>query len=377
MPDPPRPLLSGVKLALPPKLLAISHIPQRLNSFLLPTTIDAAVYNDLQRVWYRDRCKVTEALAAGAARGHLQVVKFLWRWRAYRDGEAVLEAAAANGHLEVVRYLLPQHSIRAVGERALAAAAENNHVNVVRLLLTRSRQATIAEHYRISAVEKAAATGHLEIVSLLVERWEVGGGDVMRVNLALDKAMKKRDVQMAKLLLPKCESRGASKVLPDAIEGRYTELVRLLLPLCNAKGMGLAVRAAAASNQAELVGHTLAKCTSGGVVPAAEMVAVQEGFLAAVGRGYIQVVKMMVDSCIEYVHEALLLAVARSRPAMVEILLTACNARYLHYVNRAGLITAATRGNVEMTRLIATKSDDITVGGALEQLGTAVSSDVL
>jgi len=30
-----------------------------------------------------------------------------------------------------------------------------------------------------------------------------------------------------------------------------------------------------------------------------------------------------------------------------------------------------------MTWLIATKSDDITVGGALEQLGTAVSSDVL
>ncbi|EGZ18363.1 hypothetical protein PHYSODRAFT_261393 [Phytophthora sojae] len=45
------PLLLLLQFALPPHIQAIPHVAQLINDFALPSTIDAAVYNDLQRVF--------------------------------------------------------------------------------------------------------------------------------------------------------------------------------------------------------------------------------------------------------------------------------------------------------------------------------------
>ncbi|KAG3176857.1 hypothetical protein PC128_g17099 [Phytophthora cactorum] len=98
------PLLRSVFRCLPVDLQAIPHIPQCVNGFLMPETIDAAVYNDLQagtRVWLLYSSQVegfsAEAFVGAAANGHLDV--FIWLYENYRRlGHPIDEMVAAAGH---------------------------------------------------------------------------------------------------------------------------------------------------------------------------------------------------------------------------------------------------------------------------------------
>lgn len=69
----PPPLLS-VSAAVPDDIQAVPHLFQSINSFLLPRTIDAAVYSDLHGVvaTFGDGLPVTSrAMDGAAARGRL------------------------------------------------------------------------------------------------------------------------------------------------------------------------------------------------------------------------------------------------------------------------------------------------------------------
>ncbi|ETM97918.1 hypothetical protein PPTG_19918 [Phytophthora nicotianae INRA-310] len=57
------PPLLLVKLALPPKLQGLHHVLQVISGFVIPNTIDGAVYNNLQRI-IRAGSISTEAKAA-------------------------------------------------------------------------------------------------------------------------------------------------------------------------------------------------------------------------------------------------------------------------------------------------------------------------
>ncbi|KAG3112366.1 hypothetical protein PI124_g8427 [Phytophthora idaei] len=132
------PLLTSVFRCLSVDLQAIPHIPQCVNAFLMPETIDAAVYNDLQagtRVWLLYSSQVegysAEAFVGAAANGHLDV--FIWLYENYRGlGHPIDEMVAAAGHgrLQVEKSIviwLPFLDC----DLALRAAAAGGHLAVV------------------------------------------------------------------------------------------------------------------------------------------------------------------------------------------------------------------------------------------------------
>ncbi|KAE8986439.1 hypothetical protein PF005_g4473 [Phytophthora fragariae] len=74
------PLLLSVSRAVPEAIQAIPHLCQSISSFLLPLTVDSAVYNDLQRVLRTFGAFVpwtTRAMDGAAARGRLDIIQRL------------------------------------------------------------------------------------------------------------------------------------------------------------------------------------------------------------------------------------------------------------------------------------------------------------
>ncbi|KAL3665495.1 hypothetical protein V7S43_009530 [Phytophthora oleae] len=124
MADPP--LLSSISLVLPAKLQGISYITQSINQLLLPPTIDAAVYLDLQRVtkvFGASSIWTVDAMDGAAARGRLNIVKWLDKTRSEGCSSVAFAEAAAYGHLDVLRWLCKFHSSQCNPTEALVCAA--------------------------------------------------------------------------------------------------------------------------------------------------------------------------------------------------------------------------------------------------------------
>ncbi|ETL26503.1 hypothetical protein L916_19838, partial [Phytophthora nicotianae] len=230
------PPVVGVSRAMPDSIQGISHVPELISSYLLPHTIDAAVYNGLHRVIqvYGAYRPLTDAAMDGAAtRGRLSIVQWLSSGRR-RSGcsEAAFTGAASNGHLRVLKWLI-QYSPKeyhftqcltaAAGAGQLAvvqfqrsqrriydkippfiAAAANGHVDVLKAL-----GPWPFDIYR--AVNAAVANGQVSVVRYFVERRYCY--NVARGNAALMTTSKLGHCEMVEILLPKCNLAGARDVL--------------------------------------------------------------------------------------------------------------------------------------------------------------------
>ncbi|KAK1944131.1 hypothetical protein P3T76_004043 [Phytophthora citrophthora] len=132
------PLLSSLSLALPVKLMGMSSISQRINHFLLPPTIDAAVYLDLQRVvkvFEATRKWTVGAMDGAAARGHLKIVKHVDSTRSEGCSPAAFNGAAVNNRLDVLRWLCKWHSSKCnapeafvIHERIVSLVGHDGHL---------------------------------------------------------------------------------------------------------------------------------------------------------------------------------------------------------------------------------------------------------
>jgi len=108
------------------------------------------------------------AVASAAARGHLEIVKWLREQQSPPCpwDEWAVRSAAAHGHLEIVKWLREQQSPPCPwDESAVEVAAYNGHLEIVKWLREQRPPCPWDEW----AVEAAAAGGHLEIVKWLRE----------------------------------------------------------------------------------------------------------------------------------------------------------------------------------------------------------------
>ncbi len=80
------------------------------------------------------------------------------------DDSSAIQEAAASGHLKIVKLLLPVSTPKVRKSLALRLAAKNGHLEVVRLLLPVSDP----KSGKSSALQAAAEYGHLQIVKLLL-----------------------------------------------------------------------------------------------------------------------------------------------------------------------------------------------------------------
>eukprot|EP00644_Phytophthora_capsici_P018860 jgi/Phyca11/557593/estExt2_Genewise1Plus.C_PHYCAscaffold_1510002 len=162
------PLLLRVKSALSSKFEPFPHILELVNDLLLPRTIDAAVYNDLDCL-VKDYgaffpCTVG-AMDGAAARGRLDILQRLQLTRREGCSSAAFIGAAAHAHLEVLWWLGEFYSKLACPAEMVEAAAQNGHVRVVELLWRR-----LNDNELESAMETATKSGQNDVAVLLRSR---------------------------------------------------------------------------------------------------------------------------------------------------------------------------------------------------------------
>ncbi|EGZ07620.1 hypothetical protein PHYSODRAFT_464812, partial [Phytophthora sojae] len=120
-------------LVAPDQFQGLPHVLDLINTFLMPKTIDAAVYNDLQRVIrvYGDvRPWTVGAMDGAAARGRLDLLQWLRANRMEGCSAEAFKGAAANGHLDVLQWLYRAYPDLSDMARELATAARHGHAHV-------------------------------------------------------------------------------------------------------------------------------------------------------------------------------------------------------------------------------------------------------
>ncbi|KAE9299426.1 hypothetical protein PR003_g22998, partial [Phytophthora rubi] len=158
------PSLLLVQHAMPPAIQAIPHVAQHVSEFLLPTTIDAAVYNDLQRVlkaFEGSRPYTTGAMDGAAANGRLDILRRLHSERGEGCSSSAFIGAASNGHVEVLKWLYKFYRQLRQELQELTEATKHGHLDTVRFLLRSTR---LRRSDREQLLITAAANGHVAVV---------------------------------------------------------------------------------------------------------------------------------------------------------------------------------------------------------------------
>ncbi|KAG7387036.1 hypothetical protein PHYPSEUDO_014816 [Phytophthora pseudosyringae] len=155
---------SVLSSSLPPS----PRVVQLVNAFLLPKTIDAAVYSNLQRViraHHASRPCSPAAFDFAAAKGHLAILRCVHQNRRGRCSPTALARAAANGHRRVVKWLYKKYEKRGGldTDGASSAAARRGRAHVVKFLRRKSTSLGVG-----LALEAAAANNRLGAVKLLL-----------------------------------------------------------------------------------------------------------------------------------------------------------------------------------------------------------------
>ncbi|KAL3659000.1 hypothetical protein V7S43_015885 [Phytophthora oleae] len=227
------PHLTCISFVLPERIKALSHVVQSVNDFLIPTTIDAAVYNDCQyviRKYGAVRMWTTRAMDGAAERGRLDLVKWLSVVRNEGCTIAALDGAARNGHLKVVKWLY-NHYVGRCSSEAFNAAANNDHFEVVKWLCRRNRTQSDSEPYVVTyGVQAVAIAGDTNTLRTLLKEncsWYY-------VGKALEQAASKGLTEIVKLLLTvKLRQANVSCALRNAVAAEHIEVVKLLADLCS------------------------------------------------------------------------------------------------------------------------------------------------
>ncbi|CAM9635391.1 unnamed protein product [Scytosiphon promiscuus] len=131
----------------------------------------------------------TAAVDGAAAKGHLKVIRWLYRHRLEGGTTAAIDAAAANGHLHVLEWLTRHTPLRPSDEHepgkerrsilhlsAVDKAAANGHLGVVRWFHHRAMNGSAAakEDFTYRLMDEAASNGHLQVCRWLREHRSEG-----------------------------------------------------------------------------------------------------------------------------------------------------------------------------------------------------------
>ncbi|KAE8985112.1 hypothetical protein PR003_g23377 [Phytophthora rubi] len=405
------PSLLLVQHALPPAIQAIPHVAQHVSEFLLPTTMDAAVYNDQQRVlkaFEGFRPYTTGAMDGAAANGRLDILRRLHSERDEGCSSSAFIGAASNGHVEVLKWLYKFYPQLRQGLQELLElreATKHGHLDCVLFLL---RFTLLQRSDRGKLLVTAAANGHVAVARVFLR----GTIDAHRA-LAAAAA----NEGLTRLLLNTFDPY-AKKALEKAIEGGHIDTVELLvkavheiivksafretaavvgadtmrlilerIPLKD-KVLATVLQIAAENNKCDLVQVLLEKCPSmettgrnvgwgGSRITNPIHSAVAGAMFDAADTGRLDMLRILTKKSASYAGDTLCRAVNNDQWEVQKLLLEVCEAKYLKERRMAPSITsmleqAAADDDLEILQQIFTKCGEVDIGDAL---GTAVKND--
>ncbi|KAF1781532.1 Ankyrin repeat-containing domain [Phytophthora cactorum] len=351
------PVLLCVSLTLPPDLEAISHISELVNEYLLPNTIDSAVYNALQLVVQRfgvSRVWTVGAMDGAAARGRVVIMEWLHSSRS--EGCSALEP--------------PERQLTVICTRL--SGSSNTFHNFISISLFdccsrerayRNRKISTSTNALALLPGNTTANGRVEVLEFFIDNGY--NGNVAVTNASLKKAARFGHTAVIQLLLPECNvigvampslcgemgsnKRGGSvigevpvwkilvaKALQKAVESAHYELAKLLID--NFPGSDI---------------REPHWCLDG-VPPMYQFV---NFVLLSVSRiGCAAIVKALVDRFpFVSIRPALLLATENRQYEVVELLLHSSDSSILSTIGKA-VENAATCGDTKMAKLLVKRS---------------------
>ncbi|CAH0513797.1 unnamed protein product [Peronospora belbahrii] len=162
-----------------------------------------------------------------AARGRLDLVKWLSVTRSEGCTIAAIDGAARNGHLKMVKWLC-KHYVRRCSSNALNAAAENGHVEVVKWLCRHNRgRDPFALTYGVQAIARTGDTDALRAILRENCSWYY-------VGRALEDAASQGMTDIVKLLLTvNLRQSNVSRALNNAVVMKHIDIVKILADLCS------------------------------------------------------------------------------------------------------------------------------------------------
>ncbi|KAG6617205.1 Myosin light chain kinase-related [Phytophthora cinnamomi] len=241
----PPPLLLSVSRAMPEAIRAVPDLSHCINSFLLPRTVDAAVYNDLPGVLRSFEAFLPwtfRAMDGAAARGRLDIVQTLLDTRTEGCSTQAFVGAAANGHVAVLRKLKWNYPELFDLRDCVTAAAEHGNVEVLEGLKPWPCNLN-------RAVCAAAARGHVHVLeSFYRENRSLTflSGD------ALEDIGVRGTCAVVEFLFYESLARPAEMVSAAARNG-HIQVVALLWRKLNRDELESAMKVAAANDHADVV----------------------------------------------------------------------------------------------------------------------------
>ncbi|KAE8985690.1 hypothetical protein PR001_g22816 [Phytophthora rubi] len=390
------PTLLLVQHALPPAIQAIPHVAQHVSEFLLPTTIDAAVYNDLQRVlkaFEGFRPYTTGAMDGAAANGRLDILRRLHSERGEGCSSSAFIGAASNGHVEVLKWLYKFYRQLRQELQELTEATKHGHLDTVQFLLRFTRLERLD---REQMLVTAAANGHVAVVRVFL-------GGILSANGALEAAAANGHVAVVQLLLNTCYPY-AKKALEKAIEGGHIDTIKVLVKAVGELGiretaavigadtmrlileripltdevLATVLQIAAKNNKCDVVRVLLEKMETTGLNVARRgsrftnpiHSEVASAMIDAVDTGRLDMLMILTKNSASYAGDTLRHAVKNDQWEVQKLLLEICEAKYLKEPRMAPSITrmleqAAADDDLEILQQIFTKCGEVDVGDAL------------
>ncbi|KAK1942848.1 putative ankyrin repeat protein [Phytophthora citrophthora] len=391
------PFLRAVSSALCDQFQGLPHVIDLVNSFLTPSTIDSAVYNDLQRVIqvYRHcRPYTVGAMDGAAGLGKLELVQWLYTNRTEGCSHTAFINAAANHHLNVLEWLYEFYPPVANPVQEIVKAAECGNVEIVEFLTPKVGREIVEE-----ALEAAAACGHVAILeNLLGQRpygvrkaviagalngqtqvvqffLENGYNDRYRhINPALMNAAQGGHCEVVRLLIDRSDEFTVIDSLIEAAGNGQQEVVRLLLEKkeLNRVDIAHAMERAASTDQCQVLKLLLNELTTGEFGNWEKMQTatsiVDRSFLSAVDKGQLNVVKLLIGIFSRPIIYAL--TSAAHSVDVLDFFLDYCERHDLkddHYDDSITVVVqeAASCKNIKVVNLLLAKCKGLQTGSAL------------
>ncbi|KAL3667647.1 hypothetical protein V7S43_007201 [Phytophthora oleae] len=155
----------SVSRVLPVSILGVSHIPELVTAYLLPRTIDAAVYMYLHTVVqvYGDVLPWTVgAMDGAAAKGCLNICRTLQTTRTEGCSTAAFTGASLNGDVEILQWLIDHYPDLYDPDQCLTVAVDAGQADVVGFLNQR-----MGDYDKTPYLEIAAAKGDARVLEEL------------------------------------------------------------------------------------------------------------------------------------------------------------------------------------------------------------------
>ncbi|EGG16761.1 hypothetical protein DFA_07739 [Cavenderia fasciculata] len=159
-----------------------------------------------------------EAMNMAALNGHYDIVVYLHQ-HSYICTTRAIDGAAAKGHLNIIKFL-QENRTEGCSRGAMNISSANGHLDCVRFLHNHRSEGCTTD-----AMDEASANGHLSVVEYLHHNRSEGC-----TKYALDSAAKSNHLSIVKFLV-KNRTEGCSSRLNHIIEDLTPEIASILVPI--------------------------------------------------------------------------------------------------------------------------------------------------